>query len=156
MMDLSDEEYQTLQTALANRADKQSSTVIDDASIQKALDHTKSMGLPDTVMHKLRFRDGNSKESGGSDFVEQIKKMSGPALHSVLEGLIQNGPTVVKDALTPKGLGDVCSTVFQAAPDNKCEELSEGLANLPNQPAFKAVMGTVGETSQKMHRMMSG
>ena len=55
MMDLSDADYQALQNALVARADKQLVITIDDATIEKALEHTKSMNLPETVMSKLRY-----------------------------------------------------------------------------------------------------
>eukprot|EP00392_Amoebophrya_sp_AT5.2_P001228 g1230.t1 len=165
MMDLSDADYQALQNALVARADKQLVITIDDATIEKALEHTKSMNLPETVMSKLRYRDGK-KEGGDSEFVAQLKKTSPPALHAVLERLIEDGPDVVKDALTPDALVDVCHRTFLfrkkagkagqgQGENNECEEISERLANL-NDPAFRAVLAQVQETSGKMQRLTSG
>eukprot|EP00392_Amoebophrya_sp_AT5.2_P004308 g4316.t1 len=97
MVDLSDEEYKTLQTALVNRADLQTSKVIDDTTIQQALDETTSLNLPKTVMGKLRYSDGVSSQHGGSDFVNAIKFLDNPALKSVLDQLLLNTPPVVRD-----------------------------------------------------------
>eukprot|EP00392_Amoebophrya_sp_AT5.2_P017628 g18023.t1 len=144
MADLSDEEYKTLQTALVKRADLQTSMVIDDATIQQALDETTSLNLPKTVMGKLRYSDGVSSQHGGSDFVNAIKFLDNPALKSVLDQLLLNTPPVVRDVFGSQEVRGVVSQFIAGKPG---EALADGIALLPNLPSVAAVLSKVNETA---------
>eukprot|EP00392_Amoebophrya_sp_AT5.2_P009726 g9754.t1 len=150
MTHLSDEEYKTLQTMLFKRLDQQTKLVLDHETVAKALDHVNSLGLPPTVMYKLRHgSDKNSRRGQYSTFVHEIVKTGKNGLRMVMDGLLDETPAGSIDDFLPDNVRDFVKGTLQpfAEEAEDVDSIADAFALLPSLPYVGPVLKNVNETA---------
>eukprot|EP00392_Amoebophrya_sp_AT5.2_P014448 g14597.t1 len=148
-LDLTDEEYMTLQTKMQERKDKLAAFTIDTDGVLKAMKSVKALHLPSSIMRKLLYSDGDEKHGVPSEFVKSVGRL-GDGVHKVMDKLTEvDAPDDVdtRDTFDAESVEKVVTEFFVG---DKGTALADMLGKLPN---LAAVVGVLKKVKEKLTQL---